>query len=480
MIAAIVTCYILLLASGYFANALLLRGLAIKTRYPKKYFAWIPVANLIILTRAVGYDIGMVLMQFVPIANIVFNIIMKVRLFKCFNKNPYYILFLLIPVAGPMIFIVFYLMMIFSENSVYTRLYPSEYQPNFNGQPNYNQQAGFNGQPNYNQQAGFNGQPNYNQQAGFNGQPNYNQQAGFNGQPNYNQQAGFNGQPNYNQQAGFNGQATGQGYNTYGNAGNRSYAAGVYTDLEKADLKNTLIGLISCYAVIVISYIVLMVCVCSLSAKAAESEFNRYHNFSINSSIGSRSDDSELDSSDSNSSSSSENSNTTAPSGMTNLNKGGIDKLSFKIDGTEFKVGDQVSKLTGLGYTIDDSYKNATVDNTHYASVQFSKEDKQITVRITSNKDQATPALESYICGICVDDFSKTDIQFNNGLKIGMSLDEYKAHFSLPDDPSNITTVDNGVSYNYDGTDKYNTSLYLNFYENKLTSIDYDDPSGIS
>lgn len=118
-------------------------ALAIKTDYPNKQLAWVPVANMWIYGKTVRFSnplaVGMmfpfiasILSLFAPgnpvtvildLVGIVVLLIATVRLFRCFGTSPANIWWVLLPIVGTIIFLVKFFGLLFSKNVPYTDLY---------------------------------------------------------------------------------------------------------------------------------------------------------------------------------------------------------------------------------------------------------------------------------------------------------------------------------------------------------------------
>lgn len=121
-------------------------ALAIKTDYPNKQLAWVPVANMLIYGKTVRFStpltIGLMLPFIASILNlflagnpvtvildlvgIVVLLIATVRLFRCFGVSPANIWWVLLPIVGTIIFLVKFFGFLFSKNAPYTDLYAKD------------------------------------------------------------------------------------------------------------------------------------------------------------------------------------------------------------------------------------------------------------------------------------------------------------------------------------------------------------------
>jgi hypothetical protein len=80
----------------YLYTAYCLREIARKRAVPRPWFAWVPVLNVYLLCSIVGHGIVWTVMMFVPLVNVVFWVLVALRLAKvCGRRRLYGVLFLI-------------------------------------------------------------------------------------------------------------------------------------------------------------------------------------------------------------------------------------------------------------------------------------------------------------------------------------------------------------------------------------------------
>lgn len=248
----------------------------------------------------------------------------------------------------------------------------------------------------------------------------------------------------------------------------------------------TIVSLSATFVFIILFYVSIFAAVLAgLHDYGAAGNFADSH-YSISDSSSSDSDNSDLDSSSPSITTSSSDSDSSSSSSAPVVVTGGgaitpavVDNLTFTINNTQLAIGDPVSKLTAAGFTIDEENKNSTIDSSHYIDVTFHNGDDTFYIYITSDKDAATPIADGQICGVSAyADNKNTTITFSNGLKPGMSQSDFDAKFGPPSSSDDINKSDSGTDYTFEGTDKYNTELQLDFLNDAgLYSITFKKPT---
>jgi hypothetical protein len=118
-IAAIITMSWVSFLISYVIGALIYYRFAKKIGMEKTWIAVIPIVQWDIFFKAIHRNFAWILIFLIPVVNIVFAILFYIKFFQVVGRNPLMLLWLLLPVAGPLILLIYLLYMAFSSEVKY-------------------------------------------------------------------------------------------------------------------------------------------------------------------------------------------------------------------------------------------------------------------------------------------------------------------------------------------------------------------------
>jgi hypothetical protein len=83
----------------YLYIAYCIRELARKQALPRPWLAWIPLANIYLLCRIVGKGVGWTILLLIPILDVIFIVLVALKLARRCHRNRWYGLLLLVPIV---------------------------------------------------------------------------------------------------------------------------------------------------------------------------------------------------------------------------------------------------------------------------------------------------------------------------------------------------------------------------------------------
>lgn len=86
--------------AAYVFFALVLIGIAKKTKTENAWFAWVPILNLVLMLNIAKRPIWWLILLLIPIVNIIFFIIVWVGICKARGKPGWWVILLIIPLVN--------------------------------------------------------------------------------------------------------------------------------------------------------------------------------------------------------------------------------------------------------------------------------------------------------------------------------------------------------------------------------------------
>jgi len=92
--------WILIVAAIYVYMAICLMKIAKKTDTPNRWFAWIPILNLVLMIQVAKKPMWWIIMLFIPLVNIVFSVLLWMGVAEAVKKPNWIGILMIVPVAN--------------------------------------------------------------------------------------------------------------------------------------------------------------------------------------------------------------------------------------------------------------------------------------------------------------------------------------------------------------------------------------------
>ena len=86
--------------ASYVFFALVLMGIANKTKTDNAWFAWIPILNIVLMLNIAKRPVWWLILLLIPLVNIIFGIIVWVDICKARGKPGWWVILLFIPIVN--------------------------------------------------------------------------------------------------------------------------------------------------------------------------------------------------------------------------------------------------------------------------------------------------------------------------------------------------------------------------------------------
>lgn len=96
----VILIWLLFVAAVYIYMAICLMKIAKKTNTPNGWFAWIPILNIVLMIQVAKKPMWWIIMFFIPIANIVFMIMLWMAVAEAVKKPNWWGILMIVPVAN--------------------------------------------------------------------------------------------------------------------------------------------------------------------------------------------------------------------------------------------------------------------------------------------------------------------------------------------------------------------------------------------
>ena len=120
-----------------------------------------------------------------------------------------------------------------------------------------------------------------------------------------------------------------------------------------------------------------------------------------------------------------------------------MENYTFKLDGEQYKLPVENSKLIENGWQIDDgAFTPKELDSYTYASGFLKKADVELIVYYLNITDKTLPIEDCLLAGIEINDTDNIDFELENGMKIGTSLIDVFDHYDMYIEERETTSED--------------------------------------